>query len=119
MLTMTTEEQFLHYSSAEFLTEAMPFHIMQGDHDQKISFIEAHVIEENEYDCPEEILSQITNHALVQLNNRTPSQKFWDWIAQCPDEIYIHHESTDTEDEQKIQCFGFAVPITEGDQDDD
>ena len=119
MLTMTTEEQFLHYSSAEFLTEAMPFHIMQGDHDQKISFIEAHVIEENEYDCPEEILSQITNHALVQLNNRTPSQKFWAWIAQCPDEIYINHDFTDTEDEQKIHVFGFAVPITEGDQDDD
>ena len=119
MLTMTTEEQFFHYSSAEFLTQAMPYNIVKGDHERIISFIEAHAIEENEYNYPEKILSQITNHALVQLNNRTPSQKFWDWIAQCPDEIYINHDFTDTEDEQKIHVFGFAVPITEGDQDDD
>jgi len=54
-----------------------------------------------------------------QISTATPSQKFWDWIAQCPDEIYIHHDFTDTEDHQKIHVYGFAVPITEGDQDDD
>ena len=54
-----------------------------------------------------------------QLSTATPAQKFWAWIAQCPDEIYINHDFTDTEDEQKIHVFGFAVPITEGDQNDD
>ena len=54
-----------------------------------------------------------------QLLTGTPSQQFWDWIAECPKGIYVNHDWTDTEDHQKIHVFGFAVPITEGDQNDD
>jgi hypothetical protein len=40
----------------------------------------------------------------------TKSQKFWAWINQCPDGVYVNHDFTDDEDDQKIHVFGFAVP---------
>lgn len=47
----------------------------------------------------------------------TPSKKFWDWMALCP--VSANRDYTETEDDQKIHVFGFVVPITEGDQDED
>ena len=40
----------------------------------------------------------------------TKLQEFWAWIDQCPDGVYVNHDSTDDEDEQNIYVFGFAVP---------
>ena len=42
--------------------------------------------------------------------SRTKSQEFWAWIDQCPDGVYVNHDSTDDEDEKYIYVFGFAVP---------
>ena len=43
-------------------------------------------------------------------NDRTIDQRFWDWVDDCPEGIYVNHDSTDDEDNQKIYVFGFAVP---------
>ena len=40
----------------------------------------------------------------------TKAQEFWAWIDQCPDGVYVNHDFTDDEDDQKIHIFGFAVP---------
>jgi len=40
----------------------------------------------------------------------TKSQEFWAWIDRCPDGVYVYHDFTDDEDDQKIHVFGFAVP---------
>ena len=40
----------------------------------------------------------------------TKSEKFWEWISECPDGVYAHHDFTDDEDKQKVHVFGFAVP---------
>jgi hypothetical protein len=43
-------------------------------------------------------------------NNRTIDQRFWDWVDDCPTGVYVNHDFTDDEDNQKIYVFGFAVP---------
>ena len=43
----------------------------------------------------------------------TKSKEFWAWINQCPDGVYVNHDSTDDEDEQHIYVFGFVVPKEE------
>ena len=40
----------------------------------------------------------------------TKAKEFWEWIDQCPDGVYVNHDSTDDEDEQNIYVFGFVVP---------
>jgi len=40
----------------------------------------------------------------------TIDKQFWDWIENCPKEIYVNHDYTDDEDKHKIYVFGFAVP---------
>ena len=46
----------------------------------------------------------------------TKSQEFWAWIDQCPDGVYVNHDFTDDEDDQKIHVFGFAVPKENDDE---
>lgn len=46
----------------------------------------------------------------IIMEKTTKEQAFWDWIDQCPEGVYVNHDFTDDEDEQKIHVFGFAVP---------
>ena len=40
----------------------------------------------------------------------TKAEAFWQWIDECPKGVYVNHDFTDDEDNQKIHVFGFAVP---------
>ena len=44
------------------------------------------------------------------MSKKSTNKQFWDWIDQCPDAVYVNHDSTDNEDDQKIYVFGFVVP---------
>ena len=43
-------------------------------------------------------------------------EEFLDWIDQCPDGIYVHHEDTNDEDDNLIYVYGFSVPKEQDDE---
>lgn len=49
---------------------------------------------------------------MVNVDEQKPTiaEAFWQWIDECPKGVYVNHDFTDDEDNQKIHVFGFAVP---------
>lgn len=51
------------------------------------------------------VYAEDLNHTSASL-----AEAFWQWIDECPKGVYVNHDFTDDEDNQKIHVFGFAVP---------
>lgn len=46
------------------------------------------------------------------MKSKTTNEQFWEWISQCPDQVYVNHDYSDDEACETTYVFGFVVPKT-------